>query len=203
MNIFKKLLILAPFISLLFFGVTVFAAAPDGAGPWADSVVSTSQGLMKDGGAVPAIRSNGASMLGVAENDTVEGNFYSLGFGGNIVLGFDNGISSGAMVVEATNPGYPGEHANVEMSEDGTTWVMAGSITQDGTVDIPDQLTCARFIRVTDTSNTADFSDDTADGFDVDGVQAQGDVCSPSSSPSESPSSTPAPSTSSNGPGPV
>lgn len=164
-------------ISVFAFVLPVSAAAPDGAGPWADSVHSTTQGMMKNGAAVPPIRSDSSSALGVAENDTVDGNFYSLGFGGNIALGFDNGISSGVILVEATNPGYPGETAKVEVSENGTTWVVAGNVTTDGQVNKPDSITCARYVRITDTSDPANFSDATADGYDVDGVRASGEPC--------------------------
>ena len=172
------------------------AATPDGAGPWADAVVTSSQGLMKNGSPVPAIRSNPSSAVGIAENDTVDGNFFSLGFGGSITLSFDNPMSNGVIVVEATNPGYPNEQANVELSADGSTWLSAGSVTQDGSVSMPDGLGCARFVRITDISDPANFVDDTADAYDVDGVQAaQGEPC-------EIPTPTPTPTPPSNGGGP-
>lgn len=161
----------------LFVPSSVFAAPPDGPGPWADTVVSSSQGMRKDGSAVLPARSNPASALGVAENDTVDGSFYSLGFAGSITLGFDNGISGGTLIVEATNPGYPAEKAKVEVSSDGSTWVLAGTVTQDGEVSLPQSVTCAKFVRVTDTSNPADFSDGTADAYDVDGVKSTGSNC--------------------------
>lgn len=156
---------------------SVSAAAPDGAGPWADTVVSSSQGLRKDGSAVLLVRSNPAAALGVAENDTVDGNFFSLGFGGSMTLGFDNGISGGTLVVEATNLGYPNEKAQVEVSPDGTTWTVAGTVTTDGEVALPQSVSCAKFVRVTDTSTPADFADDTADAYDVDGVKSTGNTC--------------------------
>lgn len=159
-----------------------YAAAPDGAGPWADSVLSSSQGLTKGGAPVPASRSNPSSALGVAEDNTIEGNFYSLGFGGTISLGFDNGISSGVILVEATNPGYPSEKVKVEISENGTTWVNAGEITQDGSVNKPSSIVCAKYVRITDISNPSDFTDETADAYDVDGVKAVGDPCKPKDS---------------------
>src|ERR1700722_2761947 len=118
-NICKKLQIIVPLLCLSLFVIfsPAFAAAPDGLGPWADTVVSFHQGLQKNGLPVAAARSNPNAAVGVAENTPmVDSSFVSLGFGGNIVLGFDNGISSGAMVVEATNePGYPIETAKVEM----------------------------------------------------------------------------------------
>lgn len=166
-------------VSSLLFVTPTFAAAPDGAGPWADSVFSVSQGLMKNGAAVPAARSDPNAALGVAENDTVEPHFFSLGFGGKLALGFVNGISSGVIVVEATNPNYPAEKAKVEVSENGTTWVDAGTITQDGTVNKPAGVGCAKYVRLTDVSDPAVFTDATADGYDVDGVKATGEPCKP------------------------
>ncbi len=163
--------ILAVTVATLAFAAPAYAAAPDGAGPWADEAVSSAQGLRKDGSPVLPIRSNPSSAVGVAENNTVPGNFYSLGFGGNIVLRFDNPISNGVVVVEATNLPYPTETATVELSADGSTWLTAGSVSSDGEVKMPERLTCARFARVTDTSNPAGFPED-ADGYDLDGVRA-------------------------------
>lgn len=183
------------FISLFFFVSPASAAAPDGLGPWADTVDSFHQGVMKNGLPVPAARSDTTAALGVAENTpTIDPTFFSLGFGGDIVLGFDNGISSGAMVIEATiEPGYPLETATVEMSEDGVHWVMAGNVSQDGTVAKPTQITCAKFVRITDTSDASIMPDDVADGYDVDGVRATGTSCT-SITPTVSPTITATPS---------
>lgn len=170
-------------LSSLAFASPAFAAAPDGNGPWADSVSSFSQGLMKNGGAVPAVRSDPTAALGVAEGDTTEGHFVSLGFGGVLTLGFVNGISGGSLVVESTNAGYPIEKAKVELSADGSTWFNAGTLSQSGTVNQPQGLVCAKFARLTDVSNKDDFSDATADGYDVDGVKALGDPCTPPTPP--------------------
>src|SRR5476651_390741 len=105
MKDYKKLLPIIPVSLTLFLLATpALAAAPDGLGPWADKVISTHQGLMKNGQPVPAARSNPLAALGVAENDTVDSHFYSLGFGGKITLGFKNGIKNGVLVVESTNP---------------------------------------------------------------------------------------------------
>lgn len=180
MSVSKKIQAIIPvFLSVFLFVPPAFAAVPDGVGPWADSVLSSSQGLMKNGSPVPAIRSNPNSALGVAENNTVDGNFFSLGFGGNIALGFENGISSGVIVVEATTPNYPAEKAKIEVSENGTTWVNAGEVTQDGSVNKPAGVNCAKFVRITDISDPTIMPDDVADGYDVDGVKATGDPCTP------------------------
>lgn len=193
----KEQIIIPVFLSLLSFAFfsapLTFAAPPDGLGPAADSVVSSSQGLMKNGSPVPVLRSDPTSALGVPENNTIEGNFFSLGFGGNLVLGLDNGIINGAIIIESTELFYPGEKADIEMSDDGVTWVMAGTVTQDGTVNKPDGLVCARFIRITDVSDPAIFSDATADGYDVDGVQSTGDPCTITPTPTEAPTPTPTP----------
>lgn len=167
----KLFAVFALTIALLAYSSPAFAAAPDGAGPWADEAVSSSQGLRKDGNPVDAIRSNPNAAVGVAENNTVLGNFYSLGFGGSIILRFDNPISNGVVVVEATNLPYPTETAMVELSADGSTWLTAGTVSADGEVKMPERLSCARYARVTDTSNPAGFPND-ADGYDLDGVRA-------------------------------
>lgn len=172
---FKYPLFLASFFFLIAF--PVLAAVPDGLGPWADSVEHTNQGLMKNGDPVPLVRSNPASALGVAENDTTDGNFYSLGFGGTMTLGFVNGISSGVFVVEATNTNYPAETAMVEVSPDNVNWTFAGNVNQDGQVSVPENLGCVHYVKLTDTSDASQFGDVTADGYDVDGVQAQGALC--------------------------
>ncbi len=174
----KTLIISALTVLPLFLVTPAFAAAPDGAGPWADTVVTTAQGLQKNGSAVLPVRSDPTSALGVAEQTNAEGTFYSLGFGGSITLGFVNGIQGGSMIFESTNMPYPIETAKVEFSSNGTTWVNAGSVSQTGTVKQPQGVSCAKFVRITDTSDKSLF-EPTADGYDVDGVKALGDPCTP------------------------
>jgi len=177
---YKNLQIISPIvISFFLLAAPAFAAAPDGVGPWADKVISTHQGHMKNGLSVPAIRSNPLSTLGVAENDTVDGHFYSLGFGGTITLGFKNGIKNGVLVVEATiEPGYPNETAKVEVSPDRKHWFVAGNVVQDGQIGLPHRAGCIHYVRITDTSNPAIMPDPIADGYDVDGVKGKGEKCS-------------------------
>lgn len=177
----KPLIAVLLAVTGIFFASTfmqAYAAAPDGSGPWADAVVNFSQGLTKAGNPIDANRSDASQALGVAEQTVTPGTFVSLGFGGSLTLQFDNGISNGVFVVESTNPNYPVEHAQVDLSADGSTWFSAGSVDQTGTVTQPDNLACAQYVRITDTSNSADFSEDTADAYDVDGVQAtEGEAC--------------------------
>jgi hypothetical protein len=172
----------------------IFAAAPDGSGPWADTVVSTLQGDRKNGTDVLAARSNPASALGAAEttgtpsdSNTTEANFYSLGFGGTITLGFDNAITNGTgddlMVYEVTGGSYPDEMIEVAASHNGTDWVtLSSGAARDEGLDLG-ILPCAKFVRITDVSNPALF-EATADGYDLDAVTAlhNGSSCAAASS---------------------
>jgi hypothetical protein len=168
------------------------AGAPDGAaGPWADFVVSFNQGFAINGGFLPN-RSDPAAALGVAESppgndDPIPtGTFVSLGFGGTITLGFQNPIcnSVGAdlaiEVREITKEPYPLERAQVYVSEDGITFLFAGTVTKDGTVSMPAGITVANFVKLVDANNPADYArHPNADGFDLDGVQALNTTCPP------------------------
>ena len=149
--------------------------APEDA--WADEVVSFTQGVRNNGTAVLPERSDASQALGIAENDDTF-NFVSLGFGGEIVLRFDeiivNGSGDDIEVVETGfgNPSdeeYP-ETAEVYASQDGETWEFLGTDIQDGTFDLG-SLEWAQYVRIVDVSDPEDFND-TADGFDVDGVRA-------------------------------
>lgn len=183
----------------IFLAKEVQAGSPDGSGPWADSVVSANQGFMKNGQPVPAARSNPQAALGVAEQSLIDTDFFSLGFGGNIVLRFDNGVRNGLVVIETTFSGYPVEKADVSVSTDGTTWISAGIVNQDGQISIPENVPCVNYVKITDVSNSADFSDETADAYDVDGVQAiNAQTCdnqypTPTLDPSVTPINTPTP----------
>jgi hypothetical protein len=63
---------------------------------------------------------------------------------------------------------------------------------------MPETVSCVNYVRLTDASNPADFTEDTADAYDVDGVQAvnaeacQGPTPTPTQQPSN-PNPTPVP----------
>ncbi|MFA5009724.1 MAG: PA14 domain-containing protein [Patescibacteria group bacterium] len=151
--------------------------------PWADSHSDFTQGLRKDNTPVVEERSHPDKALGVAENnDTI--NFVSLGFGGSLVLHFNNYILDGAgadIAVTETSYGEPSDTNYPEKVEvfasqtgNGTDWVSLGRGIQDQDFDLNGSgLAWARYLKLVDVSNKADahFPAD-ADGYDIDGVAA-------------------------------
>jgi hypothetical protein len=186
-------------IVIAFLGVIgpAMGAAPDGLGPWADYVVDFHQGTAfnlagNPGGSVLLERSDPTQALGPAESppgndDPIPtGTFFSLGFGGSITLGFENpicnvaGVDLAIDVREITLETFPPERAQIYVSEDGINFLLAGTVTKDGTVGMPAGITVANFVRVVDVSNPADFLGvPFADGFDLDGVAALNSSCAP------------------------
>ncbi|HMQ01875.1 MAG TPA: hypothetical protein PKD79_02270 [Candidatus Doudnabacteria bacterium] len=158
---------------------------------WASAVVSNSQGKRKNGSNVLEERSDPNLATGPA--DWVPGtgsNFYSLGFGGSIVVSFSGYVidvdGPDLSIHEATNGTYPLETASVEVSQDGATWYLAGTAdnTPGDKVTYLDfghtGLSWIKYVKVTDTSNAALF-EATADGFDLDAVDATYEDCEPPS----------------------
>ena len=180
----KKAIIYLVAVFLLIVGSSyVFAATPDGtSGPWADSVVDEEQGLRKNNTPVNADRSEATAALGKAETSGAPydsgfpgGSFYSLGFGGWVVLEFENSIVNGAgddlRVYEVTGgSSYPLELVKVEASVDGAVWYPLGTVTKDGSVNLGD-LECAHYVKLTDISNPTIHRSD-GDGYDLDAVEA-------------------------------
>ena len=143
----------------------------------AAEVVNYSPGLRNNGSPIPDDRNDPAKALGVPQNnDTI--NFVSLGFGGSLIVKFDNRIFNGEgndLFVKETsygNPtcsGYP-EYVEVSASQDGENFVVLGTSCQDGEFDLGD-LIWAKYIKFTDKTNPDDFNV-TVDGYDVDGMIA-------------------------------
>jgi hypothetical protein len=161
-----------------------FICAPLGCTPgFADGFQDVSQGLRKDNTPVDLDRSDPTQAL-VAESTGADpdpvvtpGTFFSLGFGGSLVVSFSQPIpdepGDDFLIYEVTGGTYPTELVKVEGSTNGTTWVVLDTaLATDGFVDISGQLSFVKYLRITDVSNPADFSDDIADGYDLDGVQA-------------------------------
>ena len=161
------------------------AAAPDGYGPWADYVLYQHQGLRADGTAVLPSRSDPKSALGVAENDNSDGSFFSLGFGGQIILGFKNKIVNGTgadvdiKLVEATFEPYPAELVDVYVLKvekcHRLSWVkIAGNVNKDATLPMPSPVPSTHVVKLVDVSDKSLFTGPNlnADGYDVDGVSS-------------------------------
>jgi hypothetical protein len=161
-------------------------------GSWADGVVSSAQGNTKGNGAITdPNRTNPAVALGASDwtpNTNDSTGFFSLGFGGSIVLSFDsyvpNVVGADLTVHEATNgDSYPAETATIEVSQDGVGWVSAGVVNN---ATIPSRTTAIdfdatglswiKFVRITDTTANGPH-DAAADGFDLDAVEATQQVC--------------------------
>lgn len=118
-------------------------------------------------------------MLGIPENNNTV-NFYSMGFGGFVVVKFDfvvfNGIGSDLKVYETSygNPtcaNYP-ERANVEVSLDGATWLDLGTYCQDGLLDIAATgFQGIQYVRLVDRSPVSSTKfPGNADAYDLDGI---------------------------------
>ncbi|MEX1188014.1 MAG: T9SS type A sorting domain-containing protein, partial [Bacteroidia bacterium] len=145
------------------------------------NLLSYNPGTQKNGDPIHGLRNDPTKALGEPQgNDTY--NFVSLGFGGSIELGFDfvvfNNDGNDIQVIETSfgNPtcdNYP-EHAEVEGSIDGVSWINLGELCLDGTLDIS-PMTFLQFVRITDVSNmSSNRFGGSADGFDVDAVLALG-----------------------------
>ena len=128
----------------------------------------------------------------VAEQSDITGamNFFSLGFGGQIVMRASDWIMNGPgndFTVFETTWGNPtcrptnSEQALVEVSQDGVNWITPGALTvgpggaynacYNAAFDIA-PLMSAQYIRITDRTNPAwNVQGDGVDGYDVDGIK--------------------------------
>jgi len=172
-------LIAAAVIGSASLAVTASAASADVI--YAASVVSYTPGLQKNGQLVDLARRDPTKALGApANNDTM--NFVSLGFGGELILGFDQPFAPISVTVTETTWGSIGNHlerADVFVGYNDTDnilqWLFAGSVmnTHDNVpIDISHMAGTSpsfEFVRIVDTTaglpSTSSF-----DGFDVDGV---------------------------------
>ncbi len=158
---------------------------------FAASVVSTAQGLRKNGTAVLADRIDPASALGAPQTSGLPsdvgfpvGSFFSLGFphanNGNVPgsvvydmgeIFYPNPSGADLFVYEVTGGTYPDETVLIEAKLDvGDPWTPLGSVTRDGNVEIL-PLVAARYVRLTEASLIGPF-EATADGYDLDAIKA-------------------------------
>jgi len=158
--------ILGVIIGLFYGGATAFAATE-----YATNTVSFIQGNQKGGNPVDASRSDPTAALGAPD-----GNFVSLGFGGQLDLEFADymGGTLSISVQEVTGGSYPEELADVYVSDDNATWTKVGTASnelglEDGLTTFDLQGMCVKYVRLVDVTNP-DLHTSTADGFDVDAV---------------------------------
>jgi hypothetical protein len=171
--------------SLLLLGTNVAFAATDNA----STNESFVQGLQKNGAAVDPLRSNPAEALGATD-----GEFVSLGYGGELIVGFSQNMSGNLLlaVQEVTGGPYPLETADVYVStESDGPWTLVGEATnEEGTEDGITSLavaSCYQYVRIIDTTDSA-LHNDTSDGFDVDSLTAEYDEnCPIEEDPDEEP----------------
>ncbi|TVR79187.1 MAG: T9SS C-terminal target domain-containing protein [Chitinophagaceae bacterium] len=145
---------------------------------FATQVISYNQGLRNNNTPVIPERSDASVATGMPTGNNAPGEFFSLGFGGEIVLGFDfvvfNEPGENDLYVVETTFGfncnqYP-ETAEVFGSKNGSDWVFLGEICHDGFINLDNgPMAWLKYVKIVDTSDPNDFSG-TADGFDLDGV---------------------------------
>ena len=149
---------------------------------YASIVVDYHQGLTKGGGSVRLQRSTPEQGLEFETGEN-ESNFFSLGFGGWIIVEFDcpiqNGDGNDVKIIEDTwGLPYPLEKANVYASQDGTTWTWLG-VADNTDLDVIHTisefdlgiLNWAKYIKIEDISDPAPHNS-AADGYDLNAIEA-------------------------------
>lgn len=158
---------------------------------WAHGFVSSSQGLQKDNGAVDENRSFPENALGEQNSSDQEMNFYSLGFGGEIVLefiGWAKDIEGPDLSFHETTWerfSYGEEKADVYVSQDGVSWKPIGEASNhatggsDGVTELDFDSTgfqWVKYVKLVDTTDPDLFEGD-ADGYDIDAVDVKDQLC--------------------------
>ncbi|RYF37884.1 MAG: T9SS type A sorting domain-containing protein [Chitinophagaceae bacterium] len=153
------------------------------------------QGTTRNGGALPAARTNANNALGEPQMSDVtttpaNNNFVSLGYGGSLTLCFDGFIENqdGAdMEVIETSFGNPScesypEYADVYISANGTDWYFVTTGCHNFQVDFSDSDVYLPFIQYVRIVNN-DTMTTTPDGYDVDGVVLLAGPCESTQAP--------------------
>lgn len=140
-------------------------------------VISATQGKRSNGTDVLAERSVESAMLGTPDGVNADGGFYSLGFGGEVIIKMDGGILNrpgNDLKLFETSFGQPAcdaypEYADIYVSTDMNSWTYVGQVCQDGEFDIA-PLDYIMYVKIVDASNPGDFNA-VVDGYDIDGIQ--------------------------------
>lgn len=158
------LLVAALLVSQLVFVPFAFAAAD-----YAATVESATLGTQKDGDPVGPGRDDPNEALGASD-----GTFVSLGYGGELVLGFPLSMQGNLMVTvtETTQQPHPLEEAQIAVSNSPTgPWTVVG--TADNTQATTSLMVaqCFQYVRIIDQTDGTPHDAD-SDGFDLDAVEA-------------------------------
>jgi len=144
-------------------------------------VVCFKQGLTHGGAAVPTERSEPTNAEVAQKNDAAGTiNFFSLGFHGYITLKSTCAVKNGAgndIKVWETTYGAPkvnafSERARVYASQDGVNFLLLGTITYNGELDLATAgLSWAQYFRIVDATLHSPSNAALADAYDVDGIE--------------------------------
>jgi hypothetical protein len=147
-------------------------------------VVSYAPGFNKDGSAIAPEFKNTENAIGAPQDLDIDNpvNFVSLGFDGVITLKFalpfTNGEGPDLQIFETSSngEGEPScesnpEKADVFASQNGINYFYLGTICQDGSLDLGEQLSWAWYVKIIDASKRSQFWDEKANGFDLDGIK--------------------------------
>ena len=153
MNLFKTLLYTA--------ALAITATAGHAATFYASEVVSFTPGVFYD---VWPGRDDATSALGAADGD-----FVSLGIGGEIVLSFGTDFHAGGLIYEETYGARYNhdESADIYASADGVTWDLISSVSNGSVATAYDITGTYSLLKIVDTSST---TGGTFDGFDLDAI---------------------------------
>ncbi|HEY0045558.1 MAG TPA: T9SS type A sorting domain-containing protein [Flavobacterium sp.] len=140
------------------------------------TVISYVQGKQSDGTPVAADRSNVSKVLGEPDGANTPGEFFTLGFGGHIIIKMNGGVlnrpGNDLRIYETTFdylcPTYP-ERANIFVSKDMNSWTSVGTLCQDGEIDIA-PLDWIQYVKIVDITDKTKFNQ-VVDAFDVDGIK--------------------------------
>lgn len=147
----------------------------------ASEVLTYIQGTSSTGGAIPVSRTDAEKALGMPQDDNTE-NFVTLGYGGTLIVGFNqvavNGEGNDIQVFEtsfgSTDCDNYEEVAEVYISQDGINYTLLGTTctNQDDAFDISDVEPAwqyVSFVKLVDVTSEGSVS---TDGFDVDAILA-------------------------------
>lgn len=147
---------------------------------WADNTMNVNQGTNKDDSPITDVNRTNPN----ATTGAVDGDFFSLGKGGFITVGFSQpvknveGVDLSFHEITQDRGSYPEEKMQVEVSADGLAWFNIGEVTNNdggngvGYLDFDSTgLEFVSYVRMTDTTDFELHQDD-ADGYDLDAVDA-------------------------------